>query len=80
MKNFGVAAVLCGVVALGMIGPAATEHNGLAVVASTTVGRLHVDLRKAAGGPLGMRLQYGERRCGERAAISVTLGSFSEAA
>jgi hypothetical protein len=84
MKNLGIAVLLCLVLALDIFAAQPSrfaEHSALALRATTTVGRLHVDLRKAANGPLHLKLGYGDTHGGEYAdAISLTLGSSNEAA
>ena len=74
--------LLCCVLAINLFGaqqPKAPEHDGMTLRASTTMGRLHVELRKDANGPLHVKLGYGDASGGEYAdAISLTLGSARE--
>jgi hypothetical protein len=84
MKNLAIALMVCLVLALDLFAAQeqqVVEHSALAMRASTTVGRLHVELRKAANGTLHVKLGYGEKKGGEYAdAVSLTLGSSSEVA
>jgi hypothetical protein len=79
MKNLGFAMLICCVLTLDLLGSGPKRADGLAMTASTTMGRVHVELRKAANGPLRVKVEYGNVRGGEYAdAISLTLGSTSE--
>ncbi len=82
MKNLGLAALVCCVLGMELLGvgkPKDTEQGGLALHATTTVGKLHVDLRKAANGPFHVSLGYGAGHGSERAeTVSLTLGSSTE--
>ena len=82
MKNAGIVSLLvCCAVVLELSGAAmkAPGHTSLALKASTTVGKVHLELRKATYGPVRVSVGYSDGHGTEFAdAVSLTLGSSSE--
>jgi len=82
MRSVGFAVLICCVLAIDFVGaqrPKVFDGSSLALSASTSLGRLHVDLRKAVNGPLHVRVGYGDgsgRYCAD--AISLSLSSSTE--
>ena len=82
MKTREVAVVVCCTLLLEIFAVQwhkPSDLSGTALHAETTLGRLHVDVRKTSNGPLSLKLGYANATTHSREEIvSLTLHSSSE--